>query len=678
DLLHLLPWLQRLASPARLAFQGLQVPPPEGEGWLGPVECSDSSWQMSLWYRWSSSTVISTVSRLSLPGNLCEVLSMFRESDLVHNWLPFVTGADCAWSEEVPALMSSIHAKIPILPVSLTTVIHRAFIDAFDEAPSGSGGVLLVEWSPSPEDVDRGRYCGIRVPVAPAQSSIMQVKLAKTLVCNDGEDMPGRGYRDRIQADSQVTGSCSQVAIVLAWEPQRLQRNLYRVDGMFALLSCKSSFSVVMGTGLEATRVCIMSRPPLLLLLLFVAGCLSHGVVTELPFVNRTEVQVPEEPDVRSPSCPPSAAQRFSKGRISLPRQQRAPERSGQARPPSPNRSISTLIVKSKNSQGRQKQDLAERHLINGRPSDDSSQLGRRGCAALLAAVATLSLGVDPSAAARRRLRQTTEHFVRGITMRCKAEQYSETSAHGTGGFGYSKAKGFSQPVFPRCGGSTRALVKGNLPPKTYGLGKQFAQAADCINVSDCAEIGRQKAQEEFGVAKDMTFQMTPDKVRYKDMVAGVPANGVAKLGDNLQLKYKVMRQGKRAYDGLSGEASTIFSLGFGEDDGPKDAFLTAKLGEGRFVKALEEGLLGMAVGSTRRVQVRPENGFGWQKPRGCAEKIEAVGVLAGLPMGGAENNNSCLNEEKLPQPVDFAAKRRFARRFDESLIVELQLVGLS
>ncbi|CAE8616638.1 unnamed protein product [Polarella glacialis] len=255
-----------------------------------------------------------------------------------------------------------------------------------------------------------------------------------------------------------------------------------------------------------------------------------------------------------------------------------------------------------------------------GRPSDDSSQLGRRGCAALLAAVATLSLG----------------------------------------------------------GGSTRALVKGNLPPKTYGLGKQFAQAADCINVSDCAEIGRQKAQEEFGVAKDMTFQMTPDKVRYKDMVAGVPANGVAKLGDNLQLKYKVMRQGKRAYDGLSGEASTIFSLGFGEDDGPKDAFLTAKLGEGRFVKALEEGLLGMAVGSTRRVQVRPENGFGWQKPRGCAEKIEAVGVLAGLPMGGAENNNSCLNEEKLPQPVDFAAKRRFARRFDESLIVELQLVGLS
>ncbi|CAE8598579.1 unnamed protein product, partial [Polarella glacialis] len=72
DLLHLLSWLQRLASPARLAFQGLQVPPPEGEGWLGPVECSDSSWQMSLWYRWSSSTVISTVSRLSLPGNLCE------------------------------------------------------------------------------------------------------------------------------------------------------------------------------------------------------------------------------------------------------------------------------------------------------------------------------------------------------------------------------------------------------------------------------------------------------------------------------------------------------------------------------------------------------------------------------------------------------------------------------
>lgn len=221
------------------------------------------------------------------------------------------------------------------------------------------------------------------------------------------------------------------------------------------------------------------------------------------------------------------------------------------------------------------------------------------------------------------------------------------------------------------------ALVRGNAPPKGYGLGKNFEKAAECTQVTECQEIGRQKEEEEFGSTKEITFKMTADGVRYKDMTEGNAKDGVAKPGSTLKLKYRVMRSGKRANDGLSGEASTIFSLGYGEDDGPKDAVLTAPLGQGRFVKAIEEGLEGLAVGGKRRIQVRPEQGFGWKKPGKCAEQIQVVGVAAGLPMGGAENNGTCLDEALLPQPQDFAAKRRFSRRFDESLIVELELVGV-
>jgi len=222
-----------------------------------------------------------------------------------------------------------------------------------------------------------------------------------------------------------------------------------------------------------------------------------------------------------------------------------------------------------------------------------------------------------------------------------------------------------------------RAVVKGNAPPKGYGLGKNFAQKADCKAVAECKEIGLERETEEFGATKDSQYEKTSSGVRFKDLVPGSADAGVAKSGSIVRLKYRVMRQGKRASDGLSGEASTVFSLGYGEDDGPKDGVLTAPLGEGRFVKALDEGLVGMAVGGKRRVQVRPENGLGWKKVGRCAEEVQAVGVVAGLPMGGAENQETCLDEEKLPRPEDFAAKRRFSRRFDEALIVEAELVGI-
>ena len=42
------------------------------------------------------------------------------------------------------------------------------------------------------------------------------------------------------------------------------------------------------------------------------------------------------------------------------------------------------------------------------------------------------------------------------------------------------------------------------------------------------------------------------------------------------------------------------------------------------------------------------------------------------------ENENACQNKIALPQPRTYGAKARFGRRFDESLLVELDLVGYS
>lgn len=176
-------WLQRVADKATVARQSVKAPP-DGEGWHGPLESSEGGWSLQLWYKWSSTTVISTVSRLALPGSFCEVLSFFREADLATNWLPFVSGGDCSFSQDLPALLTSVRIKLPLIPYSLQTLIHRAFIDDFGAA--SLPGVCIVEWTP--EETEQTGYCGMPVPPRPPRSSAMQVQLAATLVCSEPDE----------------------------------------------------------------------------------------------------------------------------------------------------------------------------------------------------------------------------------------------------------------------------------------------------------------------------------------------------------------------------------------------------------------------------------------------------------------------------------------------------------
>ena len=184
-------------------------------------------------------------------------------------------------------------------------------------------------------------------------------------------------------------------------------------------------------------------------------------------------------------------------------------------------------------------------------------------------------------------------------------------------------------------------------------------------------------AEEEGGA--DNKFDTTKQGDRFKDLALGSGAEVTP--GATVELRYRVMRSGKRSRDGISGEAQSLYSLGYGEDDDAPGATLVAPLGSGRLVAALDDGLIGMRVGGRRRVQVRPERG--WKlAPENCVEKTGLANAvnIAGqglVPLATVDQVEGCIAELQ-PAPKNFQDRRRLARRFDEALIVETELVSVT
>ncbi|CAN0056791.1 unnamed protein product [Scytosiphon promiscuus] len=213
---------------------------------------------------------------------------------------------------------------------------------------------------------------------------------------------------------------------------------------------------------------------------------------------------------------------------------------------------------------------------------------------------------------------------------------------------------------------SASALVKGNAPPPGYnkkrgsGYGNGEAEAS--------ATAG--STPEEGDVAK--TFSVTNSGIRFKDLKIGDGAE--VKPTNVVNMRYRVEKLGKRSYDGISGETQSVFSLGYGEDDDKEGDTLTVPLGAGRLVSAVDEGVLGMRVGGVRRVAVRPERGWKKSDPK-CATEID-MGVMSGVPGAALAKVEDCIDVTLEPRPVGYGATRRMARRFDETLIVEVELVG--
>ena len=229
------------------------------------------------------------------------------------------------------------------------------------------------------------------------------------------------------------------------------------------------------------------------------------------------------------------------------------------------------------------------------------------------------------------------------------------------------------------------ALIKGSAPPPKMSGPKE----RKCKSIDECEALGEAE-RAKAAAGQDETIMRTKGGDRYRDLITGEGSKEVAE-GDAVDIRYRVMRLGPKARDGLSGEGQTIFSLGYGEDDDKEGDTLPLVLKGNNAVAGVNDALLGMKPGGRRRVLVRPERG--WRDQTGaCAsgekninltpetrDTAQNANLVFKADIGAAiENVLDCQNKVSLPQPLSYGAKARFGRRFDESLLVELDVVGFT
>ena len=207
------------------------------------------------------------------------------------------------------------------------------------------------------------------------------------------------------------------------------------------------------------------------------------------------------------------------------------------------------------------------------------------------------------------------------------------------------------------------ALVKGVAPPEGYGRGggkKDLGLNADgkrITNKQEALEIGREREAALFD-KEDGKFLVTEEGDRYRDIVEG-DGEEVGE-GSQVRIKYRVLRLGKRSRDGLSGEASLVFSYGYGEDDDKESDLLAISVGETPLVPALDSAIYGMKEGGKRRIAVRPERG--WRKAdascggRDIGKTVD-IGTAIGLPGALVTETESCVDNFRVPSPTTFQVR---------------------
>ena len=114
-----------------------------------------------------------------------------------------------------------------------------------------------------------------------------------------------------------------------------------------------------------------------------------------------------------------------------------------------------------------------------------------------------------------------------------------------------------------------------------------------------------------------------------------------------------------------------------------RDSFTTV-LGSYSNIPALNDALVGMRVGSIRRFAIVPDKG--WRKAgRACDGGPGGAGVGGDLktdyvvvPTATMVAEEACFDTTKQPFPNSYAQQRRMAQRFDQSLIMEVELVKVA
>eukprot|EP00804_Cyclotella_cryptica_P027208 CCRYP_017181-RA/>CCRYP_017181-RA protein AED:0.33 eAED:0.33 QI:0/0.75/0.6/1/0/0/5/1431/214 len=118
------------------------------------------------------------------------------------------------------------------------------------------------------------------------------------------------------------------------------------------------------------------------------------------------------------------------------------------------------------------------------------------------------------------------------------------------------------------------ALVKGNAPPPKFK-----SEERKCRNVEECQEYAEKQEALRLQREREEEAENGPIKpvVVVGEAVAVGPTGrgeGV-KVGDVVEIYFKVLKLGKRSYDGLSGEGTVVFSRGYGLEDDEKPLVIT-------------------------------------------------------------------------------------------------------
>ena len=206
------------------------------------------------------------------------------------------------------------------------------------------------------------------------------------------------------------------------------------------------------------------------------------------------------------------------------------------------------------------------------------------------------------------------------------------------------------------------ALVTGSKPPE----GGFKAKKAKCKNIDVCEAAGEKAADQKFGT-EEVAFERTDGGDRFRDLTPGTGKK--AAKGDAVEIRYRVMRLGTRARDGLSGEGQTsatprtrthhqpttsapasdvcpfcllppaVFSYGFGEDEDKEGDKMSVQLDGKNLVAGADAAIIGMQPGGRRRVLVRPERG--WRLLTGaCAEGEKTLDLTAAKRTSATDGGN--------------------------------------
>ena len=97
----------------------------------------------------------------------------------------------------------------------------------------------------------------------------------------------------------------------------------------------------------------------------------------------------------------------------------------------------------------------------------------------------------------------------------------------------------------------------------------------------------------------------------------------------------------------------------------------------------MNDAVVGMYKDGVRRFAVMPQ--AGWEKAtklcdggpggQGAGGEIKTDFVV--VPTATMVSTESCFDQSKLPFPTTYAEQRRMAQRFDQSLLMEIQVVAV-